>query len=177
LPSFIQNFDLIVSNAMRAAANPFVDFCAHIVTAITYAGILWIILAFLLWRRGQKQLARQIALALVIGAIEMSILKHLFHRERPITITLYEFWMPFHKLFADRYSFPSGHTVLSFAAAFVLWRHYPNWRGGLAILLATMVGVCRIYEGMHWPTDVIAGVLFGLLAALASIPLEEKLKR
>jgi undecaprenyl-diphosphatase len=177
LPSAIENFDLIVSNAMRSTENPVLTLFAHVLTAITYAGLLWALLAGFLWWRGHKLLAQQIALALIIGAIEMAILKHLFHRERPITITLYEFWMPLHKLFADRYSFPSGHTVLSFAAAFVLLKSDRDWRGWLAIAVAFVVGLCRIYEGMHWPTDVIAGIFFGLLAAAASIPLARKLSR
>jgi undecaprenyl-diphosphatase len=177
LPTSIQNFDLIVSNAMRSAENPALDLIAHILTAITYAGLLWLVLAMVLWWRGQKVMAQQIALALIVGAIEMAVLKHLFHRERPITITLYEFWMPLHNLFADRYSFPSGHTVLSFAAAFVLLKSYRDWRGWLSIAIAALVGICRVYEGMHWPTDVIAGIFFGLLAAAGGIFLARKLAR
>ena len=177
MPSAIQNFDLIVSNALRSFENPGLNLIAHILTAITYAGLIWIVLAVFLWWRGQKLLAQQIILALIVGAVEMAVLKHLFHRERPITITLYEFWMPLHNLFADRYSFPSGHTVLSFAAAFVLLKSYRDWRGWLPIAVAILVGLCRIYEGMHWPTDVIAGIFFGLLAAGAGILLARNLSR
>jgi undecaprenyl-diphosphatase len=165
LQQFIANFDLYFSNFIRAARSPILDPLVHALTAITYGGIAWLLLALIIWRRGYRLLAIQISISIAIGLAETSILKHIFHRVRPVEVDLYQFWLPMHNVFADKYSFPSGHTVLSFAAAGVISMTMRDKRGALALFLALAVGVSRIYEGMHWPTDVFAGIFLGLLAA------------
>ncbi|MDR3616052.1 MAG: phosphatase PAP2 family protein [Candidatus Obscuribacterales bacterium] len=174
MPPFIQNMDFYISQALRSAQNPLLDFCASVLTDITYGGILWWILAIVLWKKKQKLLALEIMLALVFSIIEISVLKHLFHRERPTILTLHQMFKPLQTLTADRYSFPSGHTLSAFAAAGVVRIRYPDAKGNLALLIALSIGIARIYEGMHWPTDVIAGIVLGLFTAWMSIPLASK---
>jgi undecaprenyl-diphosphatase len=169
MPTFIQESDLVFSNGMRSLQNSTLDFLTHTLTGITYGGALWMIIALVFWKKGYKLLAAQMAIAILIGLAETSILKHIFHRARPIAVELYEFWMPMHKVFADSYSFPSGHTVLSFAAAGVIFNKYRSRYGWLALLLALIVGLCRIYEGMHWPTDVFIGIFVGIAASATAI--------
>jgi undecaprenyl-diphosphatase len=69
-------------------------------------------------------------------------------------------------------SFPSGHTAIAFALAFTLLLSFPGPRripiGVGAVALATMVGVSRIYRGIHWPTDVLGGIAVAWLAALVA---------
>lgn len=66
------------------------------------------------------------------------------------------------------YSFPSGHTTASFATATVLSAHWPALTLPL-MLLAAMVGISRTYLGHHYPSDVVAGALIGMLAAYLSV--------
>ncbi|MDI6704814.1 MAG: phosphatase PAP2 family protein [Bacillota bacterium] len=62
-----------------------------------------------------------------------------------------------------QYSFPSGHTCAAFTMAFVLANNMPEF--GLAFyLLASMVGISRMYLGFHYPTDVLAGFLIAHLS-------------
>ena len=61
-------------------------------------------------------------------------------------------------------SFPSGHTVLAFAIAFSIW-FYNKKLGSIFLLLALLVGLGRIYVGVHYPLDVLGGVLVGALSA------------
>ena len=63
----------------------------------------------------------------------------------------------------DPNSFPSGHTCAAFAAASAWWRTLPErWMGVAAIVLAALMGFSRLYVGVHFPSDVLAGMCVGL---------------
>jgi undecaprenyl-diphosphatase len=67
----------------------------------------------------------------------------------------------------DRFSFPSGHTAAAFAVSVALAGE-PVELGPLALLLATGIGLSRVYLGAHYPLDVVAGGILGLFAGLAA---------
>lgn len=67
----------------------------------------------------------------------------------------------------DRFSFPSGHTAAAFAVA-VAFAGEPAALGPLALLLATGIGLSRVYLGAHYPLDVAAGGVLGVLAGIAA---------
>jgi Membrane-associated phospholipid phosphatase len=110
------------------------------------------------------------------GAIE-SILKFLSKRQRPnyinptTNIADPVFHGPFYKFPAQKSglstnsSFPSGHTTAVFAAASVYameYKHHP-WIPIASYSFATLVGLSRLTENKHWPTDVLAGAAIGIL--------------
>ena len=62
-------------------------------------------------------------------------------------------------------SFPSGHTAASFAVAAAIYMEGYKKSGRLLYLLATLIGLSRLYLGVHYPTDVIAGAIVGVFSA------------
>ena len=62
-------------------------------------------------------------------------------------------------------SFPSDHVSGSFGFAAASWKRTDRWVSYSFTSLAILVAIARIYVGVHWPTDVIAGAIVGLLSA------------
>jgi undecaprenyl-diphosphatase len=78
---------------------------------------------------------------------------------------------------ADNYgSMPSSHASNSFAFALVISFCYPPL-APVVLPVAALIAVSRIFVGVHWPTDVLAGALWGVLVALALLPLRRPLSR
>ncbi|MFX6903635.1 phosphatase PAP2 family protein, partial [Acinetobacter baumannii] len=92
----------------------------------------------ILWKKQQKLIALELVLALLLAIIETSLLKHLFHRERPTVLTLHQLFKGFQTLTADNYSFPSGHSLSAFAAAGVMRINYSDWKGNLMLIIALL---------------------------------------
>lgn len=69
-------------------------------------------------------------------------------------------------------SMPSNHALFTFAiAGTLLW--WTRWAGAIALVAAILIGIARVYVGVHWPADVLAGALIGLMAgALAAVLLQ-----
>lgn len=65
-----------------------------------------------------------------------------------------------------QYSFPSSHSSVAFAIAMSLTLAHP-WLGAIAFVLAFLIGLSRVAVGVHYPTDILAGALLGIAAALA----------
>lgn len=101
-----------------------------------------------------------------IGSILLSLmvnnvfLKHLVARSRPFDVIA-----ALHPLISKPtdYSFPSGHTACSFAVGFLLFRKLPKKFDIPCLLLAILIGFSRIYVGVHYPSDVIAGAVSGIV--------------
>ncbi len=111
---------------------------------------------------------RQNALYVASSAASTALLnlavKQIFKRQRPfrVHVTLTPVYQP------GGYSFPSGHTSLSFATATALSRAYPKWYVIIpSFLWAGTVGYSRIYLGVHNPSDVATGSLLGIGTASA----------
>ena len=69
------------------------------------------------------------------------------------------------------FSFPSGHTCASFAAAFALYRTLPRKWGIACLVLAALISFSRLYVGVHYPSDVLGGVVVGIFAGWAGTAL------
>lgn len=143
---------------------PGLDCAVSFYTTLGNAGLLFLAAAavMLCFKKTRKAGAAAL-LAMVIGLICTNlILKHLVSRPRP--------WLEVAGLTAlvtenDPNSFPSGHTTAAFAFASALWRTAPDkWMRRTALVCAVLMGLSRLYVGVHYPSDVLVGVLVGLLS-------------
>ena len=161
----LQNLDgaalLAIQSLRLEVLNPLVEGF----TSLGNAGLLWIVLslAMLFWKPTRK--AGVLALvSLLLGLLCTNVLlKHLVGRERP--------WLHVAGLIPlvderDPNSFPSGHTCAAFAAGMSWVRALPRrWMRVLSAVLAVCMGLSRLYVGVHYPSDVLAGALVGSFCA------------
>ena len=110
-----------------------------------------------------KLIGIEAILALFFGQIFVHSLKKLMSRERPYKILehLHTFGIEMRD-----YSFPSGHTTASFSLATTIALNMPK-TAIFVLVLAFIIGMSRVYLGVHYPTDVAAGILIGVFASLA----------
>ncbi len=106
------------------------------------------------------------ALALIIE----TVIGFLWFRPRPF-VTLPDVVKLIEKSALEK-SFPSGHASVAFALAFGIWLHNKKW-GWVMLVLAAGVGLSRIFVGVHYPSDVLAGAVVGYLAARAAAPIKK----
>ena len=150
----------------------FLDAVLPVITRTADHGELWIILALvLLVIRSQRKYGAAVACGLVLDLVSCNLLlKPLVGRIRPFAVnTAVELLV---KAPLDS-SFPSGHTAASFAAVFALKAAgSPLWKPALAV--AVVIAFSRLYLYVHWPSDVLAGVLLGAAVGWAGAKLAEK---
>lgn len=172
MPEMIQMLDetalLWIQDAVRV---PVLDTIMEIFTSLGNAGVLWIVLslAMLCWRPTRR--AGGIALlAMVLGMLCTNVvLKQLVLRPRPY-VTM-EGLIPL-LTSADPNSFPSGHTCAAFAAGLAWAGGLPwRWARAVAVVQAVCMGLSRLYVGVHYPSDVLAGAVIGSLCALCALRL------
>lgn len=149
--------------------HPALDKIMIFISSLANKGMLWIgigIVLLLLGMKGRKWSERGllVLLSLALNAIICNVwLKPMVARTRPYDLLGYEILV---RRLGD-YSFPSGHTSASFAAATAIYAIDRRW-GTAAYILAVLIGFSRLYLGVHFPTDVLAGAVIGILAAKAA---------
>jgi undecaprenyl-diphosphatase len=139
----------------------------------TWSGI-WLLIALVLaivWRRPNVFLL--VATAALTTHVVTSVLKVVFGRDRPPTVVLDP--KPLLEV-PTTSSFPSGHAATSFACAYVLSRLAPRLTPAV-YTLAVLISLSRVYVGVHYPLDVLAGAVLGTLVAIALLRLLGALRR
>ncbi len=153
-------------DALQSLHNPLLDSFMTAVTSLGNAGIFWILTGILLlFFKKTRKCGVTVLLALLFSLLAGNfLLKNLAARQRPCWIN--QDVPLLIKMPAD-FSFPSGHTQAGFAAALSIFFYFRK-AGIAALLLAALIGFSRLYLYVHFPTDVLGGLVIGcVLAALA----------
>ncbi len=143
------------------------------ITFLGEAGLIWIVLALLfLWMKPRRKCGLKMTVSLVICLVlALLILKNVIARPRPCWInTEMEMLVKVPK----DYSFPSGHTLSGVASALIIFKA-DRLIGIPALILAAVIAFSRLYLYVHFPTDVIAGAVLGILLAIATEKIVESL--
>lgn len=133
------------------------------------AGIMWIVLglALLMFARTRRRGAYMLGALCAEYVICDLIIKKLVLRPRPyLVISQLELLVAQE----SSTSFPSGHSASSFVCAYMLARLFGK-KGAWAYLPAALIALSRIYVGVHYPSDVLAGIALGTLIGAAACPL------
>ena len=156
----------LLDQIQQHLANDFLNALVPRISSLGDAGLIWIALSILLLlfpKTRKAGLASGIALLFMLITGNM-ILKPLVARLRPFTVnTAVELLIPP----PTDFSFPSGHTYASFASASAIFRN--NRKIGIpALILASLIAFSRLYLYVHYPTDVLFGILAGWIGNLIS---------
>ena len=176
------NFEYTILNLIQNMSSPFWDAFFKGVTRLGDGGLIWIAAGMLLIiygcvrkKQGVLLCGASMLVALAIGFIAGNlILKPLIARPRPyegLDISLLI------KAPTD-FSFPSGHTLSSFAASVSVFLRNRKW-GVAAIILACLIAFSRLYLYVHFPSDILFGILLGTASAYAAnkIPITWKMRK
>ena len=152
-------FLLFLQDSVR---NPILNSIMIFITSLGNGGMLWIAATILLMIPKKTRKVGLMSAIALLGSliINNNLIKNLVQRPRPFrTFPELQIIIPT----PSEFSFPSGHTSSSFAAAAVFYRHLPKKLGVPSVVLAGLIGFSRLYVGVHYPTDVLAGVIMGIL--------------
>ena len=159
--------DFIANNIRCAILDPVFALFSHFADA----GIGWIIISLILiiFKKTRKWgiiALISMTVGLLIGEVFM---KNIFCRMRP-----YDAYMIYHNSpipfvlnvgTESSFSFPSGHTCCSFASATAFFIGNKKW-GIIALIGAFLIGFSRLYNYVHYPSDVFAGMILGIFSAI-----------
>ena len=166
----ITQLDLAILDLIRDHLRCAVlDFLMPLITLLGEDGIFWIAVALILTLIPKtRRIGLGVILALCLDYLTCNLLiKPLAARPRP--------WTHRPGLPTD-YSFPSGHTAASFAAATAIFLRNKAW-GIPALVLAALVGVSRLYLYVHYPSDVLCGAALGLLCGFVAVWMAKQLEK
>lgn len=162
--NFIQNH---INNPILDKIMPFISFTGNY-------GAVWIVLSILLiaskkHRNTGIAMIGSLVLCVLVGNLT---LKPIIARVRPFDVrTQIELLIPG----PTDFSFPSGHTMSSFAAATVLLLADKRW-GIYSLILAVFIAFSRLYLFVHYPSDILGGMLIGIAIAFLSVRIVALLK-
>jgi undecaprenyl-diphosphatase len=157
--NFDNSFSSFIHNFYSPVLTSIMKFFTFIGSGVVIAVIV-VLMMILFYTVLNHRTELVLFMGVLVGSALLNVLlKTIFHRARPIINRIID---------VNGYSFPSGHAMAAFTLygilTFLLWKHTPtHWGRSLLILCSAfmiiMIGVSRIYLGVHYPSDVLGGYL------------------
>lgn len=152
-----------ILDGIQSIRTPLGDVVMPLISSLGNAGMIWVLLALVLFLVPRTRRSGAIVLAALCLDVLMCnvLLKHMFARIRPCDVNTAV------QLLIARphdFSFPSGHTAASFAAASALYFAGEKKLFKAAAVLAVWIAFSRMYLYVHYPTDILGGVIVGVLS-------------
>lgn len=160
------NAELAFLTALQGLHTPFWDAVMLFFTHLGDSGFVWVALtAVLLAFRKTRRVGCILAAALALDFVLCNLLlKPLVGRVRPCDVlTDVTLLLPR----PDDFSFPSGHTAASCTAATALWQAGKKRWASAAFALGALIAFSRMYLCVHYPTDILGGVIVGVACGVA----------
>ena len=156
----IQELDDRFVGSLQTREQPSVIRALAVLLAHSGDSWFWLIGLGLLWWLGPeewKQLALVMIIGILITAVVVMAIKFTVRRRRPQGE-----WGQIYRS-TDPHSFPSGHAARSMLLAVLAVGLGPLWLGLSLLIWAPLVGLARIILGVHYPSDILAGMALGLI--------------
>ena len=155
--------------------NDFLTPIFKFITSLGNSGWFWIAVTILCLLFVKTRKVGVLSAIALIGSVVINnlILKNLIARTRP-----YEVIEGLERIIEAQpdYSFPSGHAGASFAAAVIFFIYLPKKFGVPALVLAILISLSRLYVGVHYPTDILAGALISTAIAVCVWKVDEHMQ-
>lgn len=171
----IQAFDFSILNSIRDSMScAFLDYFAVILSYITTWGLIWIVLGVvLIFFKKTRALGVVLLIALALGFLTGDLLlKHVISRPRPFVMN------PGVSLLISPpsgASFPSTHCCFAAAVTTVLLLNGKKL-GFVALAATVCIAFSRMYLYVHFPSDVLAGLVLGVICGVAAVVIGNLLK-
>lgn len=152
--------EIKILDLIQRLRTPFIDSVMCFITSLGNAGMIWIFLTVVLLLIPRTRKSGAILMTALIFDLVLcnGILKNVFARVRPCDVnTAVQLLIPR----PNDYSFPSGHTAASFAATAALFLAGEKKLWKPALVLAMLIAFSRLYLYVHYPTDILGGILVG----------------
>ena len=121
--------------------------------------LLAILAYYFLFKKSYRMTMVAMTSALIARYGVVAFIRFLYQRPRPISVD------GVHQLVTnEKWSFPSGHTSFFFALSTAVY-FYNKKLGLLFYMVSFLMGISRIFVGVHWPTDIMGGILVGCICA------------
>lgn len=170
------DFDFAVLNSLHEfakATNGFFTPFMSFISLIGEKGVLIFLLgATLTFFKKTRKIGFAVIIAFAVTAVlNTFVLKNIFERARPFydqNSVYYSFWQFAGAPFEDGFSFPSGHTAAAAAGMTVLFLFLNKKYSWLFFLYPIIMGISRCYFAVHYPSDVLASFIEGLIIGIGS---------
>ena len=148
--------------------NPVLDAIFVFFTTLGNAGIIWGIVAIMLLAiKATRKAGVCCCMAfMMILIVNEGIIKHIVNRTRPFNAVE---GLSILIRAPGSSSFPSGHTATAFAVTTILLFSLPKKYSFVGLFVASMIAFSRMYVGVHYPTDVLGGLIMGIIYGLIGL--------